>query len=582
MLLAVLAGAWAVAPKDRLATLWDLLVREETQIEEHRIVVAPLENLTGDSTLASFGRLASGWISTGLAQTRRFEVVDAQTAQLTSSIVAGIPRVFRPDDRGVALAKEVGAGLLISGEYFVQGDSIRVHVQMTDVESGRVVGTPGPPVSGARGDEHAIVQQLAERVVGMAASVVDRSYAGTGMAGGTLPQSYQAFREAKLAWDSVLRRRRGGRVPACTPRRGDRHDLHDAARDPGAPAPEHAQLAGSRFARAHMEAHRHTLSPLELAVVDMFAAAARGDLANHLRGALRVAEAAPGSSETRTYAARLAVNANRPGLALQQLDLVSPTRGVMLLVPWYRNWESAAYHLMGEHDAELRAARKGIRRFPDVPTAVATYGRALAAQGKGDEVRELIARLPGAGTSQAARRWKIALDWSRELRAHGHTDDAQRVLAMLRTQLQQAPASPVTDRYRATALQELGEHAAAYALWQRVHAADSASLEVRGNLGVAAARAGDTARARAMAASIATVREPYAHGRDAMWRARIAAALGDVEQAVMLVGEALAAGYPRFFDPAGGPYDEPELHADPALQPLGRHAAFRALLAPRE
>lgn len=581
VLLAIVAGAWVIAPQDRLATLWDLLVREEAKIEEHRIVVAPLENLTGDSTLAAFGRLASGWITRELEQTRRFEVVDAQTSQLTSSIVSAIPRVFRPDDRDVALAKEVGAGLLISGEYFAQGDTIRVHVQMTDIESGRVVSTPGPPVTGIRGDDHAIVQQLAERVVSMAASVVDRSYAGSGMAGGSLPQTYQAFREAKLAWDAYYAGDEEGAF---------RHARRAAELDTSYMMPLaiqahlHTEMRNwpevDSLARI-MEAHRRTLTPLEVAVVDMFAAAARGDLAGHLRGALRVAEAAPGSSETRTYAARLAVNANRPALALQQLDAISPTRGVMLLVPWYRNWESAAYHLLGEHDAELRAARNGFRRFPDGHTAVTTLGRALAAQGKGREVRDLIARLPGPGTPNGARRWKIALDWSRELRTHGHPDEARLVLAMLRTQLQQASPTPVTQRFLATTLRELGEHAAAYALWRRVYETDSTSLEVRGNLGVAAAGAGDTSVAHAMAESIAAAREPYAQGRDAMWQARIAATLGEGDRAVALLDAAIAAGYPRFFDPSGGPYDEPELHADPALLALRNHPGFRALLTPR-
>ncbi|MBA3889584.1 MAG: hypothetical protein H0X64_03560 [Gemmatimonadaceae bacterium] len=581
LLLALLLGAWTIVPEDRLAQLWDLLVREDTDIEAQRIVVAPLENLTGDSTLSSFGRMASGWITTGLAQTRRFEVVDAQTSQLTSSVVAAIPRMFRANDRGVALAREVGAGLLISGQYFVHGDSIRVQVQMTDVESGRVLSTPGPPVSGTRGGEHALVQQLAERVVGMAASVVDRSHAGTGIAGGSLPQSYQAFQEAKLAWDSYY----AGDVAGVF-RHARRASEIDSSYMMPLAIQAHVHMEARSWTEVDslvriMEAHRQGLSPLEVAVVDMFAAAARGDLPNHLRGALRVADAAPGSAETRTYAARLAVNANRPALALQQLDAISPSRGVMLRVSWYWNWTAAAYHLEGEHDAELKAARKGIRRFPGAYTAIGTLGRALAAQGKGGDVRDLVDRLPGGSTADGARRWKIALDWSRELRAHGHEDDARRLLALLQAQLQQAPVSRVTERFQAAVLGEAGQHAAAYTLWQRLHAADPAALELRGNLGVAAARAGDTAVARAMERAIRETPERYAHGRDVMWRARIAALLGESDRAVMLVAEAIDAGFPRFFDPSGGPYEEAELHADPALLVLRSHPGFRALLAPR-
>jgi DNA-binding SARP family transcriptional activator/TolB-like protein len=581
VLLAIFAGAWTFVPEDQVAQLWDLFVREDTEIEGQRIVVAPLENLTGDTALTNFGRIASAWITTELGRTRRFDVVDPQTSQLTSRVVAGIPRVFRANDADVALAEEVGAGLLISGQYYLEGDSIRVQVRMTDVESGRVLSTPGAPVSGVRRGEHALVQQLAERVVGMAASVVDRSSAGSGIAGGTLPHSYQAFEEAKLAWDSYY----AGDVSGIFRHARRATEIDSAYMMPLAiQAQVHADARNwaqvDSLART-MEAHRAGLSPLEVAVVDMLAAAVRGDLPNQLRGAIRVAEAAPASAETRTHAARLAVNANQPVLALQQLDAISPYRGVMLRVPWYWNWTAAAYHLMGEHDAELRAARKGIRRFPDVHTAVGTLGRALAAQGKGSDVRELIDRLPGAGTPDGARRWKIALDWSRELRAHGHEADARRLLDDLHAQLAQVPATPAAARFRARVLGERGQHAAAYAAWHRLHAEDSTSLELRGSLGVAAARAGDTATARAMDAAILAAGERYAHGRDAMWRARIAATLGEADRAVLLVGEAVGAGYPRFFDPSGGPYDEPELHADPALLPLRAHPAFRTLLAPR-
>jgi hypothetical protein len=50
---------------------------------------------------------------------------------------------------------------------------------------------------------------------------------------------------------------------------------------------------------------------------------------------------------------------------------------------------------------------------------------------------------------------------------------------------------------------------------------------------------------------------------------------------VSLVETALAQGHARFFDQTGGQYDEPELHADPALLGLRGMPAYDALLAPR-
>ena len=576
-----LIGASRLVPGPVRAMAYTLATRSPTAMASRRVVVAPLENLSGDTALATFGYIASGWMTEELAETGEFEVVDAQTSYATSKVVERIPSLFRADDRAVALAEETGAGLLISGRYYRERDSIRVQVLLTDLAQRRVIRTLGHPVVGAVGEEQQLLEALARRVVGMAAIAVDTS-AASGAIGRTFPSSYAGYRESTRAWERFYEADIAGFY-----RHAQRATQFDTSYMTPVMMQSYVRSDAREWPQADslvriLEAHRSRLSDLEQAGTDMLAAAVRGDLAGHLRGAIAVTEAAPASAELRTYAARVAVNANQPRRALSMLAAVDPSRGVMLFAPWYWNWKSAAHHLLAQHAEELEVAAEGARRFPRVETATGSLGRALAAAGKGGEVRALLGRLPRPGASDASRRWKIALDWSRELRAHGHPAESRRLLETLHAEL----ASTRSDgggasRYRATVLGDLGRHAEAYAAWTSLAAREPHSLEVLGNLGVAAVRAGDMTVAATVDDRIARGRWDYAHGRDALWRARIAAAAGRTSDALLFVEQALGNGFPRFFDPGGGPHDEPDLHADPVLQPLMRNASFRALLAPK-
>ena len=574
------AGAWsAVDESTRQLLIW-LATRDEQVILSRRIVVAPLENLTGDSALATFGRIAAVAVTSQLAVTGRFDVVDARTADVNRRIVDRIPRWFRDDDPAIAQAKEAGAGLLLSGNYHGQGDTLIVHMFLTDVADERVIRTLGTPVVASRRALDRLVDVLAHRSADMAAVAVDSAIAARALQR-TFPSSYASYEASVEAWDRYFQ----SDLPGFY-----RSARRAAALDSTYMMPvlmeAYVRADAREWSRADslvsvLRQHRATMSALETAGTDMLSAALAGDLPGHLAGALRVVQASPASPEVHTYAARVAVNANRPRQALEILAGVSPMRGVLLAAPWYWNWSSAAHHLLGNRAEERDAATTGFRRFERHETAVASYGRVLAADGDADALVRLLDRLPRAGSAAGHRRWKIALDWARELDAHGHAAAAQRLRERLAGQLARGSTGDGSARFHATVLGELGRHADALAAWTAIAAAEPDSLETLGQLGLAAARAGARARAVAVRETIASRSWPYAHGRDAMWQARIAATLGDAEGALGLVETALSRGYPRFFDPAGGAYDEPELHADPALRPLHRSTAFQRLLAPR-
>jgi len=197
-----LIGASELFPDQRRADLVTLLTRGAPTIDHHLIVVAPLENHTGDSTLNAFGEMAADDIAHALQSTGEFEVADARTSFVNARIVSAIPRVFRAGDRAVAIAEETGAGTVIAGRYYRDGDSLRVQVQIIDVASRRMSGSAGP-VSGRidGGGSAALVDLVTKRVLGIAASHADTTAAGRAVAA-TSPPSFEAYREASRAWDS--------------------------------------------------------------------------------------------------------------------------------------------------------------------------------------------------------------------------------------------------------------------------------------------------------------------------------------------------------------------------------------------
>ena len=76
----------------------------------NRIVVAPLANRTGDTTLSPVGDMAADWIARGLTQTAQFQVVDPRTAWLTAKLVTRMPRLLRPAEVAVASRRKPGPG----------------------------------------------------------------------------------------------------------------------------------------------------------------------------------------------------------------------------------------------------------------------------------------------------------------------------------------------------------------------------------------------------------------------------------------------------------------------------------------
>src|SRR5690606_8565016 len=160
------------------------------------LAVAPLTNQTGDPALDSWGRMAADWITQGLQ-----EVAVAPVVPWTSALGA----ITRADEGGGAdvvrlLRSETGAGAVVSGSYYLVGDSLSVRVELTDANTGRVLSAP-PPVVVPRDSTAAATRLLRDRVMAVVAIVADgRISQVPGVEGH--PPSFEAYR----AFDDGMRR----------------------------------------------------------------------------------------------------------------------------------------------------------------------------------------------------------------------------------------------------------------------------------------------------------------------------------------------------------------------------------------
>src|SRR5690606_3988836 len=86
------------------------------------LAVAPLSNQTEDAGLESWGRMAADWITQGLQEAAVAPVIP------WSSVLSAATRGEDGADVVRLLQHETGAGTVVSGSYYLQGDSMSVRV----------------------------------------------------------------------------------------------------------------------------------------------------------------------------------------------------------------------------------------------------------------------------------------------------------------------------------------------------------------------------------------------------------------------------------------------------------------------
>ena len=135
--------------------------------DAHRVLVVPLENRTGDSSLDALGAWATDWITQRLSVVDNIEVLDGAVDGADGAAVEWA------EARVMELGRRSRAEATVLGAYYRSGDSIRFQVRIRNDQGASVSGGVSPVSAHAERPENA-VREVGERVAGAVAAAANR------------------------------------------------------------------------------------------------------------------------------------------------------------------------------------------------------------------------------------------------------------------------------------------------------------------------------------------------------------------------------------------------------------------------
>ena len=354
-----------------------------------RVLVVPFENATGDAALAPVGRMAAEWLAQRLAESGHVDVAAASGRPVAAG-EAGLR----------AAAAEGGVGTVVSGTYYLQGDTVRLQARVTDVRTWRLL-APVAPLEAPRSAPQRLLDPLRSRVAAALAVAHDLAFPALAGGGVRVPE-YAAYREFAAGGDLFERGDFAGALP---------HFARAANLDTAFASPllfgAQVELLRGNPASAEvlvrrLERRREALSPFERGILDRLRALLVGDRAGALAGARAIRSAAPGWSLGYTLTSIDAPQANRPREALDAVAHLTATRTFTRPdATGTRQVQAAAMdarHMLGDYAGELAAAQAARAASPDLPDNIVHELRALACSWSRRGARP-AARRPGGSAS---------------------------------------------------------------------------------------------------------------------------------------------------------------------------------------
>lgn len=521
----LLAGvAFAFVPREKLATALALARRRPVALHSDRVIVAPFSNETGDQHLTPLGSMAADWIAQGLAKTGTLHVVDARTVAITSEVVSRTPWPWRGRDRGKALAQETGSGILISGRYYRDADTLRFQANVMDVTDGKLLWSLSP-VSGPVASPTTVLENLARRIVALVAQTSDTTSAVLSTL--SEPPSLDAYTEFRKGLEGVFTHSLGayGHLFRAT-------SLDTMYVTPwvllAVAAEDRGDKAVMDSALKHANRLTERMTPVERAIIEYTEAKTHGDLDGTLRAAQTVFQLTPGSSESPLLLATAALADRRPRTALAALRDVDPDRGLNLAAPFFWKNRTAALYQLADYRGSADACNRGRRRFPKDYFLEYFCVSSLLHLNKVDKVEDLL-----ANEELATTRAELAAHAVQVMQEVGLTTESSRLAAKWLSNL---PNGPEYDFSRAHLLVAAGRWVEAKSALTKLAQADSGlgRLRLLGTLGVVNARLQLRAEALHIDSLLTSSQALAEGGEREILSARIHAQLGDLDAAVAL------------------------------------------------
>lgn len=551
------------------------------KFDEHRVLVTPLLNLSGDASLDSYGLMAAEWIAQGLSNSGLVQVVDARSM---AEIMRDVPSTDAPEtdtsvDGARAIAARLGAGIVISGSVYKSGDSLLMQVKIVNPHTGELrksIAPMGVSVANAT----SALEPLRERVTGALAVILETRLPHTG-ATGSAPPTFEAYAEYLKAIQAFGRDNPTALVHFRNASRIDSSFLQ--ARMWSAMAMANTR----RYAEAESTFRlidREKLPPYDQANYDYFRSGFMdGDWETSFKSANRMLELAPHAGHAHYAVGLTSIFTLRVQQGIDMMGTINLTHGFgEEWAPRIIFLRLRGYETLGEYrealllGKQLREANPtmGWQRVPELKILARTHAgtngsplftrrlqeaMALPASNigwetfdPGDMLHQVALSAKFVGDSLLADSlWGVARKWYSE-----------RTPSEL--------ATPFVKRGRARVLYASRDVDGSLALYRELDASAAGIPEDRAMLGVIAIQKGDTSSAREIARALEADTASYRFGQPRAWAARIAALLNQPDWVAQLLHRARREGYTRQW----------EAQVDPAFSHLRKLESFKDAMAP--
>jgi tetratricopeptide (TPR) repeat protein/tRNA A-37 threonylcarbamoyl transferase component Bud32 len=546
-------GAVAVAAIIAVIVVMAALPRgSKVVLDPNHVTVAVFRNATGDPSLDQVGELAAHSITQGLQQAA-IQVSPWDMALQSWQYVQSEGEAGRVRDPIRAVAEETCAGTVISGAVYLQNDSLEIRVNVTDVVRGEPLGAVDP-ARGPQASARDVIADAQQRVMGFLAINFDERISDQASSV-VQPPSFEAYREFDQGLELYMRSGLGLHMRSGNDRNAIPHFYRAFELDTTFVTPliyatlthnNNRQWAQSDSLVGILGQYRAKLSEYDRHWLDYLKARVDGDIEEALRAIRRAAEVAPGSKAV--YNRALMANGdNRPQEALDALLTLDPERGPMRGWPGYWTVQLDALQMLGEHEEALEAIRRGCELYGGVGASEDTRfsclvipSTSLAALGRSEEAIAMFADLDAFSIG-------VARYAAQSLLGYGHVDAARQLLSRIISWLEDRPEEEkrTADHHAVYgwALFDYGRIDEAQMVFESLVDDDASKVTYRGVRGFFAAIAGDSAQARTDAGWLATLDRPYLYGGNTYWRAAIAGALGERDEAVNLLRQAFSEGF---------------------------------------
>lgn len=495
------------------------------------VAAAPFSNRTTDPEMEDLGRLVAANIQFGL----NWAGIGKVTSQ--PAVEHALAEAGAGSDPLSVLSREVGAGIVVTGDIFLQDDSLLIRAYCTDARTGKDL-HPISPIKASREEEAEVVREVQGRVAAVLAQHLDAGFAlDPDLA--PPPVKLEAYQEYRRGFE--VYRLGGTHEDALV------HFQRAWELDPDYLAPPLRILAlysnRPQLRREYdsiltaLKSSRSRMTPYQRRYFDGIRLAGQGNLELAYREFVAMAEI--GRLQAAASLAEMALLTNRPGASVEAAGWLDKGSGEFLepyvaFWPGYWSFYTYSLHLAGQFEKELEIAREWKDRFPSATYyPVQAETKALVGLGR---LEPLDAVVEGW---RREKRLQAVWDLSDELRVHGHAEAARILLEEEVRRFETDSAYVGRSNNQAMVLHRLGRDEEAHLLWEsgiRLDRPDPWPWGVA-RIGFSAALSGDSAQARAMEALLLTIPGPREGDYTPFLQAKIAAALGEKDRAVAILSE---------------------------------------------